>query len=193
MIEAIFGLVGVVIGSAITVGREVWVNRSERRRAASYAAIRLVSILEEYALACVDVVQDDGTAYGRPAGRTEHGEEYFEVQVSAPSPPIYPDDIDWKSLDEGIMHRVLSLPNTARSVDRTIYIAGDYASPPDYEPIFVARHQGYAYLGLEAFAVASELRKEFRVPKRTSPLLNEDWNPIAYLRERQTILEGKAS
>jgi hypothetical protein len=116
MIEAVIGLVGVVIGSAITISKDVWVSRLERRKDGSYSAIRLICILEEYADKCIDIVGDDGTAYGQPAGRTNDGEEYYMATETTPEPPVFPDDIAWRSIGEALMHRALALPNMARSM-----------------------------------------------------------------------------
>jgi hypothetical protein len=189
MIEAVIGLVGVVIGSAITISKDVWVSRLERRKDGSYSAIRLICILEEYADKCIDIVGDDGTAYGQPAGRTNDGEEYYMATETTPEPPVFPDDIAWRSIGEALMHRALALPNMARSTDRHVAVAGDFASPPDYDEFFEARQEGYARLGLEALEIADHLRQEFGVSASGRAKLNSDWDPAKHLRKKLTEFE----
>lgn len=98
MIEAVFGLVGVIVGSVITISQDSWTSYRQRRREGSYSAIRLICILEEYANKCTDVAGDDGFAEGRPARRLESGEEVCDPQVSTSDPLDYPPDIVWRSL-----------------------------------------------------------------------------------------------
>lgn len=184
MIEAIIGLVGVIVGSVITIAKDSWGTWRERRREGSYAAIRLICILEEYADKCIDVVYDDGTAFGRPAGRHENGEEYCVAQADAPEPLEFPEDIAWRSIPEALMHRVLALTNKARSTDRHISAAGEHAFPPDYDEFFEQRQLGYAQLGLDALEITDELRKRFGISAQSRTNLNTDWNPKAFLREK---------
>lgn len=186
MIEAIIGLVGVLIGSFLTVFKDLWTSYRDRRKEGSYSAIRLISILEAYADRCIDIVQDDGTRYGRLAGRWDDGQEYAEAQEKTPDPLVYPDDIGWRSLDEGIMHRLVALPNKARRTNRYVGMSHEFASPPYYEDFFDARQEGYARLGAEALEIASELRREFRISANSGIHMTTDWDPVKYLDEKLT-------
>lgn len=184
MIEAIFGLVGVLVGSIITVLKDWWTFYRERRRDASYSAIRLISILEAYADRCIDIVHDDGTIYGQPAGRTQDGEEYLEAQEATPDPLDYPGDIGWRSLDEDLMHRIVALPNKARRTNRYIGMSSEFASPPNYEEYFDARQEGYARLGADALEIAGELRKRYQISAQSGLHMATEWDPVSFLRER---------
>lgn len=182
--DALIGLLGVIVGGGVVSLREWWTSKVERRRDGSYSAIRLICILEEYADKCIDVVGDDGTAYGQPAGRTKDGEQYYEVQVRAPDPLEFPDDIAWRSLKEPLMHRILAMPNRARSTGRHINAVAENASPPGYEEVFGARHEGYAKIGLEALSIADDLRTQFNIDARGRAHLNTGWDPKAFLQEK---------
>ena len=190
MIEALIGLVGVVVGSAITITKDVWTSRLDRRRQGSYSAIRLICILEEYADKCIDVANDDGTVGGQPAGREESGEDYCESQAAAPDPLNFPEDIAWRSLPESLMHRILALPNKARSTNRHIEASGEYAFPPDYAEFFKPRQAGYAQLALDALAIMEDLRKAFGISVESRTSLNTDWDPKAFLSEKVSSFQG---
>lgn len=192
MIEAVIGLVGVIVGSAITVFKESWTSWRNRRRSGAYAAIRITCLLEEYADKCVDVVQDDGTAYGRPAGRTADGEEFYEVQVQRPDAPSFPDDIDWRSLDISLMHRILGLPNKARRTDRYIDENSEHSFPPFYSEMFEARQLGYAELGIEALQIAADLRMKYKIEANVVRIGDSDWDAKKFLMARSKALEEKA-
>lgn len=184
MIEAIFGLIGVVVGSFLTIAKDSFAARRQRKQEGSYSAIRLICILHEYADHCVDVVQDDGTSQGMPAGRTEGGEEYYSAQVRQPEPPQYPDDIAWRSLPEELMHQILGLPNKARTTDRHIDGQAEYvATPPDYSEFFEARQEGYAKLGYDALSLAERLAEKYRIEATHKADLDLDWDAKAFLRE----------
>lgn len=193
MIEAFIGLFGVVVGSVIIITKDTWTSRMDRRREGSYSAIRLICILEEYADKCIDVVGDDGTAYGRPAHRTEKGEEYCEAQVTPPEPLDFPEDISWRSIHESLMHRTLALTNKARSTDRHISASDEHAFPPDFEEFFGPRQEGYAQLGLDALEVADDLRDKFGISVKSRAELNSDWEPIAFLRDKLANFEEHRS
>lgn len=192
LIVAGIGLFGVLLGSLITVSRDAWASSRKRRRDGSYAAIRITNILDEYADKCIDVVQDDGTLYGQMA-RTKDGEEYREARVASPEPLVFPDDIDWRSLKEATMHRVLSLPNLARSTDRHIEVASDFAHPPDYDDFFMARQEGYSRLGVEVLSIGDVLRKEFSIGVKGRAKLGTDWSPENYLEEKVAEFDKRRS
>lgn len=193
MTSAIIGLIGVVIGSALTILKDVLMSSGQRRSHAEYAAIRIVCILDEYLDKCVGVVLDDGTAYGQPAGRTNQGEEFLSPQVKLPSPPDYPNDIDWKSVRTRLMYRALALPNRARETDQYIAGCAEHAFPPDYEELFEARHEGYAKLGLEAHQLAGEMRTAYRIAPRDDKTWNPHWNPVGRLEKRLEEIQSKRS
>lgn len=183
MIEAWIGLGGVIVGSMITITKDVWLSWIDRRRDGSYSAIRLIFILEEYADKCIDVVGDDGTVQGQPAGRTDDGEEYLVAQVQSPDPIDFPDDIVWRSLKGSLMHRTLAMTTKARSTNRNVSASAENAFPPDYEEFFEPRREGYAQLGLDALELVDDLRKQYGIATKTRSELGSEWDPKAHLRD----------
>ncbi|HOO82113.1 MAG TPA: hypothetical protein PK513_06395 [Alphaproteobacteria bacterium] len=75
MSEAIFGFLGVIIGSFIPWVRE-WLNEKRlREKHAAYLAVQIICVLDEYVGKCCEVVGDDGTIMGQP-----DYEEFFEAR-----------------------------------------------------------------------------------------------------------------
>lgn len=182
MSEAVFGLVGVIVGSALTIAKDSFAAWRQRKQEGSYSAIRLICILHEYADQCIDVVQDNGTIHGIPAGVTTGGEDYYAAQVRQPAPPQYPDDIAWRSLPEALMHQVLGLPNKARTTDRYIDGQAEYvATPPDYSEFFDARQEGYAKIGYDALNLAEQLAEKYQIKATHEADLGIDWDAKAFL------------
>ena len=192
VIGALVGFAGVVLGLFVTWIKDSFQRKRLRNEQATYLAVRVICILDEYAQKCVDVVSDDGTSCGQPAGRTSSGEEYYEPQVPCPAAPGFPNDVDWKSLDSDLMYRILAFPNLVSSANNGInFVANEVASPPDYEELFEARRDGYANLGLKAIELVRLLRKEYGLPQYPSNEWNPDWNPKDYFEQEKKKVEDK--
>lgn len=184
MSAAIIGLLGVILGSVLTSFKDLVAHTFNRRGNGRYAAVRLIAVLDEYAQGCVSVVSDDGTCEGRPAGRTEQGEEYYVPQATKPQPPIFPDEIDWRSISFKLMYRILSLPNNARETDRYIVASAEHSFPPDYDEVFAARQEGYAQLGLESVNLIKDLRREFGLPDIPKKFRDWGWDMEKFFQDK---------
>jgi hypothetical protein len=172
MTEAIFGLIGVVIGSALTWLQTYWINKRTDSKNARYLAIRIICILDKYVEDCADVIKDDGLSFGE---RDKDG--CLKPQVKAPGPPVFPDDVDWKAIDPDLMYILLSMPSEVEAGDRMIKFTENIAGPPDYEEWFEERRFYYSHFGLTAHRLSGELSSKYKVPKK----VYNDWNPVADL------------
>ncbi|KAA3514869.1 hypothetical protein GOZ96_14500 [Agrobacterium vitis] len=184
MSAAIIGLMGVILGSLLTGFKDWLTHHFKRKGNGRYAAVRLIAVLDEYAQSCVSVVSHDGTCEGRPAGRTEQGEEYYVPQSTKPEPPSFPDDIDWRSVSFKLTYRILSLPNDARETDRYIAASAENSFPPDYDELFSARQEGYAHLGLESVNLVKDLRHEFRLPDTPKKFWDWGWDMEKFFQDK---------
>lgn len=174
MTEAIFGLIGVIIGSSISWFQSYWSNRRETNKNARYLAIRIVCILDKYLEECVAVVKDNGLSYGQ---RTQEG--LLKSQVKSPGPPIYPEDVDWKSINHELMFQILSFPSEVELGERMIIATLEITGPPDFEEWFLERRFYYSQFGLKAYKLADDLSKRYRIKKITY----NDWDPVQDLKQ----------
>ena len=173
MTEAVFGLVGVLIGSAISWFQSYWLNRQETKKSAQYLAVRVVCVFDKYLEDCVSVVKDDGLSCGQ---RTPDG--CLEAQVLSLGAPVFPDDVDWKSISNNLMYEILSFPSDVEAADKSIaFISDAIATPPDYEEFFEERAFCYAQFGLRAHELARKLRTEYNITAKKY----ENWNPVSEL------------
>lgn len=182
MESAIFGLIGVALGAALTVVKEWWFQSRRTRKEAEYLAIQVACGLERYAAVCSDVVADDGLCEGRP---NEHG--CHEIQVKAPEfdPESY--KVEWKSLPAVLMYEVLDLPFKAELAAREVSAAFEYtASPPEFWEGFEERQLQYARLGLTALVLAEKLRTHVGLPVRDT----SDRDIAEYLMRHKTDIEA---
>ncbi|MEW8682123.1 MAG: hypothetical protein AB2536_09480 [Candidatus Thiodiazotropha endolucinida] len=175
MVEALIGLLGVIVGASITAVREHWASAEATKKSAEYLAIRVVSVLDGFTEQCADVVGDDGLSNGQvgPDGCRE-------VQVSTPNLSVEKLDVDWKSIPSNLMYEILSLPNRVSAADQKISSVWEYvAGPPDYEELFEERQIQYGELGLKAASLSDELRNLYGIPPREY----RDWNPVDFITE----------
>ena len=169
---AFIGVAGVVVG-AIMVWIKEWASAwRNRKRDAQYLAIRIVCILDEYADGCIEVAQDHGELLTE-----ETGEEGSLPSAGTPSPPLFPNDVNWKSIDHQLAYRVLTLPGKVAITERAIDFFISEVQPSDDEILEQRRFQ-YAQLGLEAVAIAEQLRKGFNLPEKE----DVSWNPDGTLQ-----------
>jgi hypothetical protein len=193
MMEAVFGFLGVFVGSFIPWIKETIQQKKLRAQKGTYLAIRVICVLDEYIDKCVDVVQDDGTIMGRAAERDADGCELYIPQVQSPAAPVFPDDVDWKSLDSNLMYRILAFPNVVRETDKHIsYVGFEEAFPPYHEELFAARWEGYINLGLEALEIIEALRACYNLkPKSIRGNGNPDWDVKEWLEKKKKEIEAQ--
>jgi hypothetical protein len=191
MTEAIFGLIGVLVGSLVPWFQAYWIEKRATKKNARYLAIRIVCVLDRYLEDCVEVVKDDGLSYGQ-----RKADGCLEAQVKAPGVPAYPEDVDWKSIDHELMYNVLSLPSEMEAAERLIKGVAEFSGPPDFEDWFGERAYWYCRLGLTAYNLVDELCAKYGVKKK----IYHNWNPLEDLTKslelnqakRQRRLEGYA-
>lgn len=190
MSNALFGLLGVLIGAFIPWIKEALIRKRKRQEQATYLAVRVICILDEYVDRCVAVVGDDGSVEGRGSHRAEDGQEYYRPVERLPVAPDFPVDLDWRSIDSGLMYRILTFPNSVREVNDNIqWVSNEFAWPPYYEEVFEARHMGYAKLGLEAIEIIQELRRLFGLPGASRPEKNPKCSPKQYFKDKLGQIE----
>jgi len=169
MKEAFIGFIGVIVGSMLSWLQSWYSAKKEHEKNAHYLAIRVVIALRQYIYKCWLVSVDDGLNLGQ---RAKDG--CLVPQAKDPGPIVYPEDIDWKSIDPKIAYKLLSLQPLAESADRAISTAIEFSDgPPDYENIFEERYLQYCQIGLEVIKLENEICKIYNIPIDNS----ENWNP----------------
>lgn len=129
---------------------EWWKGGDERKRAANYAALRIASLLEAYALSCSRLIDEND----------EYDCWYHQsakLDIALPKFQSYPDDVDWKALTPALVGKVLSFPNEVMMRNEEIYRhAYEPNAMPDEGKFFSSLVCGL--IGLKALGVATEIR-----------------------------------
>jgi len=182
--SAVIGFIGVLVGAFVTAFKEWLFKRRDQRRNAEYLAIRVCSMLDRFVDECVEVVDDDGTYRGEtePDGTVSPKAELADIGF---------DDleVDWQALPAALSYRVLNFPNDVQRAKKAIEVAGEHASPPDYDEAFEARQTQYAKLGLRAAGLSDALRTFAGLPAREEL----EWDPLDAFRARLKAQENDIS
>lgn len=166
MDKALYGLLGVILGSALTLARELWNDHRSSKKRAEYLAILISCALDRYVDQCVNVANDGGV---------EDQEGYTITQQPNAEIDIQSFDVDWQSLPAKLMYEILSFPNLIEEAKHSIDAVTEYfATPPDYFEAIEERQYQFATLGIKAGDIAKELREKYNLPKRNY----ESWDPI---------------
>ncbi|AJW45477.1 Transmembrane protein [Ralstonia mannitolilytica] len=162
IISAVAGISGVLLGNSFVAIKEWLTSRSKRQKDTAYLTILVVSHLDRFANGCLHVALDDGTEYGRPAGR------YEEEHVATVKPPVFQPldiDVEWKVLPQELMYPILRLPDQQEQIQNRLAGIAEFDDDyPDHTEFFWARRRDYADLGLQTSDLARRLRKHAGMP-----------------------------
>jgi len=141
-----------------------------RRSDATYLAIRVVCVLDQFVEDCASTAIDDGE---------ENDDGQSIARVTAPAPPTYPSDVNWKSINNILVYKLRSLPASTERVANYVQNAAEDSFGPDNGAWFEARTESYADLGLQAHAMSRELRKQHKLPV----VQFLAWDPISRMED----------
>ncbi|UCV13693.1 hypothetical protein [Quatrionicoccus australiensis] len=179
MESAVFGLIGVVIGSLLTIAKEWWFQQRRAKKDATYLSIKVSCELLKFAGSCANVAGDSGE---------EDGNGCCIPRTSTPSfkPEMF--DVEWKALPDRLMFEILDLPFKIEQADETISGVYEYvAGPPDYSEWYEERQLQYATLGLFALNVAAQLRSYVGLTFAS----DDNCYPRGYLEQKKALIEKK--
>lgn len=161
MLGAIFGLIGVLVGSGISWFRDYWTDKKANDKNARYLAIRVVCILDKF-------LEDYGYLVKERWGSFEEQtiQGYLSAHVESPGPPVFPADVDWKSIDHELMYNILAFASEVEAGDRIIKATEDVAQPPHFEDWFNERKFHYSRFGLIAYKLSKDLCVKYDIRQK---------------------------
>ena len=179
--EAIYGLIGVLLGAFLTAINEILKEKREKKKKAEFLAIRLTIIFEDFIQSCVEVVNDDGSM----GGPSNDGCKY--ISAKAPEINFQTLDVEWQCLPFDLLYEILHFPALLKEANRKISEEFDISGAPDYEEGFEARQYQFSRLGLLAVQISKKLRSEFKMPEKHY----EDFDPIEFLQDNKKKIDEK--
>ncbi|UYK65763.1 hypothetical protein NG831_16480 [Xanthomonas sacchari] len=158
-------------------------RRREKKEAAGHLGVIVLMQLNRLIAQCAAVAGDDGTAYGRPAGRMESGEEYYMPQTENPVLELDQLKVEWRSISPNTMYAIHRIPAQLAEIESLLSFEADQEGPP-YDIWISLRQEKYAGLGIAVAALSEQLRSETNLPEVT----DRQWKPEEFLEERYTAL-----
>jgi hypothetical protein len=155
-VPAIFGLVGVVVGGALTVGYGEYKERKSQSKDLGHLAIHVVRALEEYIDKALSVYWDNGGG----DDRAEHED--------APYPAFNPEELtgEWKSFPAEVTYRIFNLQTKTAYAVREINSAAHQGVYGDHDEFYEDRQRKFGDLTEEAIVISDELRALAKLPAR---------------------------
>jgi hypothetical protein len=129
----------------------------ELDRHARYLAIRVICKLDPFVSECCEIAGDEGA----PDASGCMTPEVDDPTIS------FPENVDWRSIKPDLMYRLLGLANSVDDARRSIGFAWEIAGPPEYSEFYEERKIQYGELGLDALALADEIREDYKIPQRS--------------------------
>lgn len=176
MDSGIASLIGVVVGSTLTLGKDWLMLWKKDRKDLVLLAIQVAAQLEKFAADCASVAGDDGE-------EDEHG--LTHTSVASPKFDVKAHDVEWKVVRPDLLLRILDLPYQVELADGAISVTADFADAPDYWEYFEERQYQYAGLGIGAAALAAELRGVASIQGRPKG----EWDPVVAMKDKRTAIE----
>ena len=178
MDSGIASLIGVVVGSSLTLGKDWLMLWKKDRKDLVLLAIQVAAQLEKFAADCASVAGDDGE-------EDEHG--FTQTSVASPTFDVKAHDVEWKVVRPDLLLKILDLPYQVELADGAISVAADFADAPDYWEFFEERQYQYAGLGIGAAELAAELRSVAKIQGRP----RGEWDPVVAMKDRRAAIETR--
>lgn len=181
---ALIGLAGVVIGAFISAAAQWWMQARSEAKERTFTTSFLVTALDQLAIDCFRVSQDDGTGQGFP-----DYEQDWRIRVPDPQLTVSADQVNLRHLDPATTYGILVIPHRIKSIAHAVAGSFEFDDPPDFQTSFEERQYLFAQLGLDVAMLSDKIRRENSIPPRPS----EIWNPVPELQQKMSIiLESRA-
>lgn len=154
IIAATIGAGAALLGTALSFGRDWFVQRLKDGEQRTFVAIRLAAELEDFATRCVLAASD----HGEPQIQS-HGQEEYVPRYSTPELKIDYSGHEWRLVPKDLLLRLLDMPYLVHRAHAYLDGVNEFiAGPPYYEEFYAERSLRFGKLGLGALKLAQDLR-----------------------------------
>lgn len=170
IIAAMIGAGAALLGTALSFGRDWFVQRLKDGEQRTFVAIRLAAELEDFANRCALA----GSDHGEPQVQA-HGQEEYIPRYSTPDFVIDYSSYEWRLIPKDLLLRILEVPHLVRRAHAYLDGVNEFvAGPPYYEEFYNERSLRFGNLGLAALKLAQDLRIRHGATPFISPLEPDD-------------------
>lgn len=154
VIAATIGAGAALLGTALSFGRDWFVQRLKDGEQRTYVAIRLAAELEDFATRCALAASD----HGEPQIES-HGQEVCVPRYNTPEFKIDYSGYEWRLIPKDLLLRILEMPHLVHRAHAYLEGVSEFvAGPPYYEEFYSERSLKFGRLGVAALQLAQDLR-----------------------------------
>lgn len=158
--SAYIGLLGVVVGGALTLAKDVFLHRRSESLEARLLCIQVMSLLDRFAADCFHVAGDTGE---------EEVDGVVRAEFMTPDFNPHSLDVQWKTLPVMVLFRIMDLPRQVSAATNAISQIEETTADPHYSAeYFEERRIKFADLGIEALELSSILRLKSGLPTQST-------------------------
>ncbi len=170
IIAAMIGAGAALLGTALSFGRDWFVQRLKDGEQRTFVAIRLAAELEDFATRCALA----GSDHGEPQVQS-HGQEVYVPRYSTPEFRIDYSGYEWRLVPKDLLQRILEMPFLVSRAHAYLEEVNEFvAGPPDYAEFYSERSLKFGRLGAAALRLAEDLRVRHGVASGISSIDPED-------------------
>ena len=149
-------LIGVGAGALLSAFIQWVTHHYAKRQRRQHLILVVCSILDDFIVNCQEAIDDGGR-------RSSEGVRGFSVPM--PTPPAFPAEVDWTTIDQDLIRRFLSFrPAIAKARDQMDYIAFWEDYPPEHPEMFDFRRKKCAEWQQDASDLSAAFRKKANPP-----------------------------
>lgn len=155
MSNFVSGLIGVGVGALLSAFIQWVTHRYDKRKRRQHLILLVCSILDDFCVDCREAMEEEGDEYTVHRGPL----------VPSPTSPAFPTEIDWTTIDQDLVRRILWLRHTVPKAERHLeHVWSEWANPPDYKEWFAFRRERCSEWLQEATELSAALRKKANPP-----------------------------
>ncbi|HLO61726.1 MAG TPA: hypothetical protein VK165_02050 [Azonexus sp.] len=154
IIAATIGAGAALLGTALSFGRDWFVQRLKDGQQRTFVAIRLAAELEDFATRCVLAASDHGEMQSGALG-----EEMHVARYSTPKLEFDYSGYEWRLIPKDLLLRTLEMPYLVSRAHAYLEGVNEFVStPPYYEEFYSERSLKFGRIGIAALKLAQDLR-----------------------------------
>lgn len=191
ILAASIGAGAALLGTALSFGRDWFVQRLKDGEQRTFVAIRLAAELEDFATRCALAASD----HGEPQIQL-HGQEEYVPRYSTPEFKLDYSGYEWRLIPKDLLLRILEMPFLVSRAHAYLDEVYEFvAGPPDYEEFYSERSLRFGRLGSAALKLAQDLRvRHGATPIISSIEPDDDYDLESHLLEIVSdVLKSKRS
>ncbi len=148
------GVLSAVLAVIIGKWLDILIEKHKNKKDKDYAAIRLAIIFENYAIECSNSISRHEAEFSKDSHESK---SWSLISIKNPELEKFPDDLNWKELDSGLLSTVLSYKNAIKLTEVCNY--GNYFSI-SYRERLSELLEIIGYHGYRAWKLSKSLRKD---------------------------------